>query len=113
MLQEIITIGIVFLITIVIHELGHLFMMWYFTDKTPILRLSWKGLSVGYKEDYEGLTYNEYCLVMVGGIVTGLFPLAWLYDHMSHTVVAIMFAVYILVGCRTDLLNIARRGELK
>ena len=97
-------IVIVFLFSIVLHEMGHLFCMREFLGYTPKIYWKDRAIVIGEEIDYMKLGRKEYIMVMVCGIVSGAVPLL----AFEGLLFSILFAVYAICS-RSDILAIAER----
>jgi hypothetical protein len=94
----------VFVLSVVVHELGHLLYFYSIGIKTSIHFSSknWK-LQVGYNKDYEGLTKRQLIDLYVSGIFSGLFVIA-IYGNINPlNLIALPFYIS---GCKKDIKNI-------
>lgn len=87
---------IVIIISIIIHELGHVIMIKHYGRK-PVLSFKKGSILIGF--DKKGLKINELKNVYLVGIISGLIVviIAIIIDYMLF-----MSLILYMVGCRSD-----------
>lgn len=94
----------VFLVSILVHEVGHYLAFWMNGIKHPVIKLHWWGISVGSQEQMEGLTLRESIDVYSAGIVLGYCVIYLGMTMLNITNTTLVFAY--LVACFIDFSNL-------
>jgi hypothetical protein len=69
------TYGFIILsISIIIHEIGHAFVLEEYNDRKPKIRLKGLNIVCGEPKDYENLTDDQLIKVYLAGIFAGFIP---------------------------------------
>ncbi len=99
------TIIVFFIISIVLHELGHALIYYDLVNEWPDFDISFKEITVEYSE----IKPKENIGVMLGGLVSGLVPLFYLMDIIAASdFISIMILGAYFFGCANDLKMILR-----
>lgn len=104
-------IGItMFLISVMLHELGHFIYLRYMLNRDVEIRFCIrKGkafLGVGKPEDYEELHNFHLKMIYLSGILLGFFPLLLLiFVDKSYLILWILY----LIGNKKDIKNLVKR----
>jgi len=100
-------IGLMFIAAIILHEVGHLFVITVIYKRAAKVRLSKTIIGISYDDD--GIQDHQRLMVYSGGILAGLIPILILIDAGVLTVFGqlIVLAFYIL-GCNGDLRKIGK-----
>lgn len=100
----------IYAVSIIIHEMGHL---WYFNErlnKKVKLRFFKRNLSfgwkVGHKADYIYLTLKQYFFVNFYGVFSGLIAISVMALFIHHVYLWVIPAY--LMGCRQDITEMVR-----
>lgn len=103
---------IFFLISAIIHEIGHALFIKIYTKKFPVLKSS-KSLffSIGnFYYNCDALNDDEYLTTLWAGVVAGGLPVFILGLNLHPFFFLILLFTY-LYGCKSDIKNI--RGLIK
>lgn len=93
------------LISIALHELGHLFTYAYVTGR-PMKRIKFKYNQGSIKLKIpNSISNNNYAFILMVGVFVGMVPLMFLFEYFSVWVVVLAFASYIY-GSRNDITKI-------
>lgn len=84
LINSIIYGSLIYILSIIFHEIGHGIMYWEYTKKNPTLKFKRKVLGfeilVGEDEEYAKLTSKQMIVIYLVGIVAGYLPIIWLFD---------------------------------
>ena len=99
---------IVYTCSIIMHELGHNIMFWYYGIKSKVsFHKQQKGKGVyfqtGSEEDYKRLSDGQYKRVVWVGILLGIIPP--LIAGIIYSPNYLMILIY-LIGCLSDIKNL-------
>ena len=116
-LQELINIGMVLVVAIIVHELGH--WVWYYKNKGIAFNIQWYYNSLsdcGFKSVWDvHLTLDERMNSLLMGIVPGLFVVGMVILTTSKLYLSFTLPLYML-GCKDDLYKlidvIKEQGDL-
>jgi|TARA_R100001530_G_scaffold111354_1_gene78491 uncharacterized membrane protein YbjE (DUF340 family) len=101
MIIEVIVITISLLLSILIHEAGHVIVYHSFTKKYPKLNINRKEISLTYPA--KDVTPQQQIIIILAGIVAGVLPLVLLADILNlHNGYLIALLLVYKVGCIWD-----------
>lgn len=94
-MSEVVYQLILFLIAVVIHEIGHITMFVYFTKKFPPIKFSIFGsIFLGSEEYSQNMTLRQYATTAIVGVVYGLIYLTITNAYISTINVYLLTSLY-------------------
>jgi hypothetical protein len=101
MIKESIWSCLVLLISIAVHEFGHKAVI----DNTGDLnsKMKWSVQNSLYLELPVHFTRNQKIKVILAGIIGGLIVLVLFYRTLNPFAFAMIFTLYLVIGCRHDI----------
>lgn len=95
----------VLILSIVLHEWGHIIAWSLIKKKKIILRFKNNEFFCGKPGEANDLDNEQFKIVLFSGIFLGFLPIAF-FSWFSDTFAFFSLIVFYLIGCRSDLVSL-------
>ena len=105
MIYSIIILISILLVTIIVHEAGHVASSYMITGSNPSLTISRKEITIYYKKTTE----LNNIVILLTGIMSGVLVLFVLLDiFFTSDILKSLTMISYVYGCKWDIVNIAK-----